>query len=92
MTKPIKSHTFRERRYRIKLQRPSIDELGRCEHPGAKHKAIHLDPDLDGRLAMDTAIHEALHACFWWLSEEVVEKVATDIARFLWRLGYRQVK
>ena len=39
---------------------------------------------------MDTTIHEALHALLPFADEECVTKTATDLARLLWRLGYRR--
>lgn len=38
---------------------------------------------------MDTIIHEALHCIRPELDEQAVADTATDIARLLWRLGYR---
>jgi hypothetical protein len=40
---------------------------------------------------MDTLIHEALHCIRPELDEAAVADTATDIARLLWKLGYRQV-
>ena len=37
---------------------------------------------------LDTIIHEALHACGLG-DEKKVTQMAKDIARFLWRIGYR---
>lgn len=40
---------------------------------------------------MDTTIHEAIHAIRPELDEDAVASTATDIARLLWKLGYRRV-
>lgn len=45
--------------------------------------------DMGTRIGLETLIHESLHACNWKASEENVTQTAHDIARFLWRLGYR---
>lgn len=50
---------------------------------------IILERDLSKKVGLETAIHEALHACSWKTEEEKVDITAKDIARFLWRLGYR---
>lgn len=47
--------------------------------------------DLSKRVGLETAIHEALHACRWAAHEETVGRDAKDLARFLWNIGYRKV-
>jgi hypothetical protein len=54
--------------------------------------AIYVNPELKGVAHLDAAVHEALHACFCELREDTVNRAATDIARWLWRLGYRKEK
>lgn len=49
-----------------------------------------VEADLNKRIGLETAIHEALHACSWKTNEEQVDKTAKDIARFLWNCGYRR--
>lgn len=39
---------------------------------------------------LDTLIHECLHACQGFASEEHVAEVATTVAGMLWNLGYRK--
>ena len=46
--------------------------------------------DLETRAGLETLIHESLHGCDWNKNEILVEQTAYDIARFLWRLGYRK--
>lgn len=38
---------------------------------------------------LETCLHEALHASKWNADEKQVHRAAKDIARFLWRLGWR---
>ena len=85
----IRSHTFRGKRWLIRFVEKA-DEWGSCEEPTGVDKTMFLSPKLKRLDALDTTIHESLHACFWDIDEEVVEKAASDIARFLWRLGYRR--
>lgn len=70
-----------------------IDDLGLCDHPKALGKRIRIrhkhGSDLD---ELDTTIHECLHASAWWLDEEYVSQFAEDIARILWRLGWRKTE
>lgn len=79
-----KTHTFDGIKYHI-----IIDELdGNCD-TDTKFWVI-LERDLGKRVGLETAIHEALHACDWRANEEKVTGTAKDIARFLWNLGYRR--
>jgi len=52
-------------------------------------ESIDISKSLKGKLRLDTEIHEALHACFPMIDERIVNTSATDITRFLWKLGYR---
>lgn len=81
-----KTHTFDGIKYHI-----IVDKLdGNCD-TDTKFWVI-LERDLSKKVGLETAIHEALHACSWKTGEEKVERTAKDIARFLWNLGYRKVK
>ena len=82
----IKRHKFCGKVHDI-----DIDSFfGYCESPFPKRPTLYIDwYHLSDEHAMEISIHEALHACNWNKSEEVVAQTAKDIARFLWRLGYR---
>jgi len=81
--KKVRTHTFNNTKYHIIL-----DDLdGNCDTDN-KFWLI-IERDLNTRIGLETAIHEALHACDWAAHENKVEMTAKDIARFLWRLGYR---
>lgn len=41
---------------------------------------------------LDLLIHESLHAAFPWMREWMVNKVASQIADVLWKVGYRKTK
>ena len=80
---PPKTNTFDGLQYSI-----MVGELdGNCD-TDSKYWII-LERDLKQRIGLETAIHEALHACSWSTKEEKVTQTARDIARFLWNLGFR---
>jgi len=90
--RPVRTHSFRGRRYNIRFDRSTLKrkELGICDAPTAgKNKTIVIRPNLPGRDRLDTIVHEALHACYWDMDEVAIDEAATDIAKLLWRLGYR---
>lgn len=70
---------------------PQLRKLyGWCDNPDSKNKQIAIYSGLRGQLALDTIIHECLHAGFKDLKEESINEFASDLARILWRLGYRR--
>ena len=86
----MKTHKFFGKNWRIvRDNKLAKGTYGYCEPPDHKGKRIKLPINLEERELLTYAIHEALHACCWWMSEEWVHPAATDIARFLWRLGFR---
>ena len=82
---------FFNKRWRFKRVTSIKDGLGSCDSPDKPDKEIKVLKRLIGREELDTLLHEALHACFWHLDEEYVDQAASDLARALWRLGYRKV-
>lgn len=58
--------------------------LGECD---VTKRRIRVRESLSGTLWLDTTIHELLHLAFWDLDEEVVNQVATDMAKALTKLG-----
>ena len=94
----MKYHTFRGKKYKVRhvkaktLQKDiGKDEVcfGECDNPETPGKELRFDKELSGIDKLDTYIHEAIHAAFPDLTEEAVEIGSTDIAKFLWRIGYR---
>lgn len=73
----------------LMLTRRCPSEYG-CTHH--EKKLIEVHTKTQGRIALDTWIHEMLHATCPWMSEEHVSSTATEIAAALWKLGYRKVK
>jgi hypothetical protein len=45
---------------------------------------------LQGEEKLEVVIHELVHAAGWHIDEEFTEIFAKDVARVLWRLGYRE--
>lgn len=87
--RPVRSHVFRGKRYAIKW-RKLRGQVGSCDPPTEPAKEIIIDPSQGEFELLDTLVHEALHAVMWDAAEEAVEESATDIARLLWRMGYRR--
>jgi len=82
----IKTATFNKVNYEIDISGP-LD--GVCNSPKGSNSVLRICVPLESCKGLETAIHESLHACFWAKTEDKVEQTAKDIARFLWRLGYR---
>ena len=81
----MNTHTFNGRKYQI-----TVDRLdGMCD-TYKKERELVILADLNTRSGLETAIHEALHALKWSACEDTVTTSAHDLARFLWRLGYRK--
>lgn len=68
------------------------DALGICDAPTAKAKRIRIKSKLRGEKRLSVLVHELLHACYWDMDEEAIHYAADDIARVLWRVGYRADK
>ena len=68
-------------------------ESGFCDHEGERGQpmTIGIKDGLSEFEELDTTIHEALHAAFPDLLEEVVGETATDLAKFLLVRGFGRV-
>ena len=84
----IKSHTFRNKRWKI-LDAPP-DTGGECQAPWMSRRMMNIPAHGEALKDLDTIIHESLHACLWDLDEEAISESAADVARLLWRLGWRK--
>ncbi len=65
---------------------------GFCTNPQDPNKQIQVDSRLTELDELETLIHEMNHAMNWSLSEAHVTESSRDMARSLWKLGYRKVK
>ncbi len=63
------------------------DNHGVCD---IKAQEIYLCASDKGEAALDTLIHECLHAQMPWLDEEHVAQFGTELARVVTRMGYRR--
>jgi len=74
-------------------QVPQLKDHGSCEvtvtRTGKVRRVIRLASWNTPRAMLGTAIHEAIHASRPDLSETEVRALEADIARLLWRMGYR---
>lgn len=84
--KAVKTHTFNERKFDIHFLQ-DID--GMTDDPRSIRPSLVICRGLDTRAGLETAIHESMHACNYMKSEVAIKQTAKDIARFLWRLGFR---
>jgi len=84
--KPVKTHKFNGRRYKI-----DIDVLDGLVDQYTLHndRTLRILTGLKTKKGLVTVIHESLHAENWAATEEVVDRVSREIGSFLWRLGYR---
>ena len=83
----IRTAKFNKVKYDIDIG--SFD--GVCDHPGNKGRPCIMLPNglKPDKRTLVVLLHEALHACSWYASEDKVELTAEDIGAFLWKLGYR---
>ena len=86
----IRTAKFNGISYKIDISGP-IDGITDSPKPSGK-PTLAIFADLGTRNGLETAIHEALHACNWSAAEDKVDSTARDLAWFLWRLGYRHEK
>lgn len=63
---------------------------GQCDNPTTPNKCIYVDSRLTGERELEVIIHELRHAGDWHRAEEAVDEESRDLARTLWRLGYRK--
>lgn len=88
----VKSATFRGKKFDVYLVQKlcGLAESNEPDDDEMIKSSITISEDQTPLQFLDTTIHESLHACLWRLSEEDVTQTATDIARLLWRMGYRR--
>ena len=65
--------------------------VGQAEQTPGKPRVIKILSRLKGQDRLETIVHELTHAASWPLDETFIETFAVDVARVLWRLGYRQI-
>lgn len=76
--------------WELRFEKLPSDTDGECVPPHRKRTVLRVDCDLTGKDKLETILHEMLHAVDWYKDEEAwVKPVAEQMARALWRLGYR---
>lgn len=85
----VKTHKFNGIKYDIDFCGP-ID--GNCDYPKGQRPSIRILCNPESKNGLITLIHESLHAENWAITEEVVDRVSTEIGNLLWKLGYRKIK
>ena len=91
MQKPPKFHSFNGKKYRI--TRDVLD--GFVDHPESyshTFRELNCSERMKGFDELETWIHESIHASYPSKKETEVRQAGYDIARLLWRLGYRKNK
>ena len=84
--KRIKTHTFNGANYDMHFGAC----YGGCDPPNKQRPNwVNSVGDTKSRKFLEISIHESLHACNWKASEELVTQTAYDIARLIWKMGYR---
>ena len=76
------------KRYKLRYV-SGVSYLGECDPPSLAGKEIRINADVTGEKLLDSYLHEFLHALYWHIDEDHIAKPAEDLARALWRLGYR---
>lgn len=89
--KKVKTHIFNGHKYDIDVDEP-FDAC--CDSPREKDPTptLRVAVDINVRQGLIALLHECLHAEGWAVSEEVIDRTATEIGNLLWRLGYRRIK
>jgi hypothetical protein len=87
----VEEHRFTIRgepvNWRYSRLRGSADGYARYEP-----REVIIHSGLSGRRRLMVELHEALHQAFYDLDESVVLEVGNDLAKILWKLGYRLPK
>jgi hypothetical protein len=68
---------------------PNMANRGDCDPPEKPGKEIRISSRLRGEERLEVLIHELVHTASWHIDEGFAEQYARDVARVLWRLGYR---
>lgn len=78
---------LRDKYFRLDFERLPPNADGLCDLHG---RSIKIRKSLRGERQLEVVIHELLHGCHWDLDEQAITETAEDLARVLYRLGYRK--
>lgn len=87
---PTRSHRVMIAGHLWRLIYTSMRRRNLCGLCDYETKTISICTSMQGIDELDTLIHECLHACQGFASEDHVAEVATTLATVLWQLGYRK--
>ncbi len=82
--------TIRGKRWRVRFTQLPRGTDGECDHPDTPAKELRIRKGLSEQDTLETIVHEVLHAADFDKKEEWAEDVGRNLARLLWRLGYRR--
>lgn len=81
------------KRYRLVfVPRLPSERRGDCDAPHIPGKQIRIQRKLSGEEELEVICHEVWHAADWSKDEEFISDASQDLARILWRLGYRRAR
>ena len=81
---------IRGKSWDLRFVRTPNDVDGLCDPPDTPAKKIRISHRLKGEEQLDVTLHELLHSAMWDTDEVAINDTARDIARVLWKLGYRK--
>jgi hypothetical protein len=82
--------TIRGKKWKVLFTQLPRGTDGECDHPATPGKEIRISTRLSEEDTLETIVHEVLHAADFDKSEEWADDVGRNLARLLWRLGYRK--
>ena len=83
----VKTHTFNKVSYDIDICGP-ID--GSCDYRKGSRPSIRITTELYTKQELIAILHECGHAEDWSKSEDIIDRIATEVGTLLWRLNYRR--
>ena len=84
MYKPPKHSQIKVTEQKLRKAKAQVD------HPSYKRIELKIDPRQNKLMKLDALCHELIHLFDWDLPEGKVRKMATYIAKGLWKEGYRK--
>lgn len=66
-------------------------KMADCDTVDTPNKEIRIEQGLRDEIELNATIHELNHCALSNIDEDTINTMSTDIARVLWRLGYRKL-
>jgi hypothetical protein len=80
----------RGKRWNLVFERISGKTAGLCDPPTELKKKIIIHDNLSEQETLRVICHEVLHAAYWDMDESAIDEASADLAKILWKLGYRR--